>query len=123
MLWTDIDYANITSLFVFSYTNIQKHSNEKLVVKRVGMLIKLRPEHVEAYLKLHADDHPGVRDLLQKYNLRNFNIFIQKIDNQWFEFRGTVFQKIEKRRTRVLCLEKQSKRRYTILASALVNPL
>lgn len=44
-------------------------------------------------------------------------------DNQWFEFRGTVFQKIEKRRTRVLCLEKQSKRRYTILASALVNPL
>ncbi|MCE2655892.1 MAG: L-rhamnose mutarotase [Sediminibacterium sp.] len=50
------------------------------------MLIKLRPEHLEAYLKLHADDHPGVRDLLQKYNLRNFNIFIQKIDNQWFEF-------------------------------------
>lgn len=44
-------------------------------------------------------------------------------DNQWFEFRGTIFQKIEKRRTRVLCLEKQSKRRYTILASAIVNPL
>lgn len=44
-------------------------------------------------------------------------------DSQLFEFRGTVFQKIEKRRTRVLCLEKQSKRRYTILASALVNPL
>jgi SprT protein len=44
-------------------------------------------------------------------------------DNEWFEFRGTVFQKIEKRRTRVLCLEKKSKRRYTILASALVNPL
>ncbi|MDZ7933441.1 MAG: SprT-like domain-containing protein [Emticicia sp.] len=39
------------------------------------------------------------------------------IDNEWFEFRGTVFQKIEKRRTRVLCLEKKSKRRYTILAS------
>jgi L-rhamnose mutarotase len=65
---------------------MQKKSNEEVVVKRVGMLIKLRPEHVEAYLKLHADDHPGVRDLLQKYNLRNFNIFLQKIDNQWFEF-------------------------------------
>ena len=50
---------------------MQKKSNEEVVVKRVGMLIKLRPEHVEAYLKLHADDHPGVRDLLQKYNLRN----------------------------------------------------
>lgn len=65
---------------------MQKHSNEKFVVKRVGMLIKLRPEQVEPYLKLHGDDHSGVRDLLQKYNLRNFNIFIQKIDNQWFEF-------------------------------------
>lgn len=62
--------------------------------------------------------------------LRSFNegeqvgLSLEEItDNQWFEFRGTVFQKIEKRRTRVLCLEKQSKRRYTILASALVNPL
>ncbi|CAH0997027.1 hypothetical protein EMA8858_03164 [Emticicia aquatica] len=44
-------------------------------------------------------------------------------DNQWFEFRGTIFQKIEKRRTRILCLEKKSKKRYTILATARVNPL
>lgn len=43
------------------------------------------------------------------------------IDNQWFEFRGNVFQKLEKRRTRVLCLEKKSKRRYTILATARVE--
>lgn len=42
-------------------------------------------------------------------------------DNQWFEFRGNVFQKLEKRRTRVLCLEKISKRRYTILATARVE--
>ncbi|WP_082893073.1 MULTISPECIES: SprT-like domain-containing protein [Emticicia] len=44
-------------------------------------------------------------------------------DNQWFEFRGNVFQKIEKRRTRILCVEKKSKRRYTILGSARVNPI
>jgi SprT protein len=42
-------------------------------------------------------------------------------DNQWFEFRGNIFQKLEKRRTRVLCLEKKSKRRYTILATARVQ--
>jgi hypothetical protein len=42
-------------------------------------------------------------------------------DNQWFVFRNTVFQKIEIRRTRVLCLEKTSKRRYTILATARVK--
>ncbi len=47
----------------------------------------------------------------------------QILDSQWFEFRGVVFQKIEKRRTRILCIEKQSKRKYTILATAFVNPL
>jgi SprT protein len=44
-------------------------------------------------------------------------------NNQWFEFRGNVFQRLEIRRTRVLCLEKNAKRKYTILATARVNPL
>lgn len=42
-------------------------------------------------------------------------------DNQWFEFRGAIFQKLELRRTRVLCVEKKSKRRYTISAVARVK--
>ncbi|WP_394993515.1 SprT-like domain-containing protein [Emticicia sp.] len=42
-------------------------------------------------------------------------------DNQWFMFRNNVFQKLEIRRTRVLCLEKKSKKRYTILATARVK--
>lgn len=42
-------------------------------------------------------------------------------DNQWFTFRNTVFQRLEKRRTRVLCMERTSKRRYTILATARVD--
>lgn len=45
----------------------------------------------------------------------------QVTDNQWFTFRNNTFQKIEIRRTRVLCLEKNSKKRYTILATARVK--
>ncbi len=44
-------------------------------------------------------------------------------NNHYFEFRGQVFQKIELRRTRVLCVHKFSKKRYTILASARVVPM
>lgn len=55
-------------------------------VKRVGMVIKLRPEYVDAYLTLHADAHPGVRDLLIKYHLTNFSIFLHKIGNDYYEF-------------------------------------
>ena len=54
--------------------------------KRVGMVIQLRPEKMEEYKRLHADANPGVRDLLQKYHLRNFSIFLQQIDGKWYEF-------------------------------------
>ena len=55
-------------------------------VKRVGMVIQLRPEKLEEYKRLHADSNPGVRDLLVKYHLRNFSIFLQQIDGKWYEF-------------------------------------
>ncbi|MDT8388922.1 MAG: L-rhamnose mutarotase [Lentisphaeria bacterium] len=55
-------------------------------VKRVGMVVKLRPDCVEEYRRLHAEDHPGVRDLLSKYHLRNFNIFLHRIGDEYFEF-------------------------------------
>jgi len=54
--------------------------------KRVGMVIQLRPEKLEEYKRLHADSNPGVRDLLVKYHLRNFSIFLQQIDGKWYEF-------------------------------------
>lgn len=55
-------------------------------VKRVGMVIELDPACVEEYRRLHADGHPGVRDLLSKYHLRNFSIFLQQIAGRWLEF-------------------------------------
>ena len=54
--------------------------------KRVGMVIQLQPKKLEEYKRLHADSNPGVRDLLVKYHLRNFSIFLQKIEGKWYEF-------------------------------------
>lgn len=55
-------------------------------IKRVGMVVKLNPDYVNDYRKLHADDQPGVRDLLSKYHMKNFSIFLHKIGDEWFEF-------------------------------------
>jgi len=55
-------------------------------VKRVGMVIKLKPEAIDEYRRLHADSNPGVRDLLNKYHMHNFSIFLHKIDGEWYEF-------------------------------------
>ena len=50
-------------------------------VKRVGMVIGTNPEKIDFYKRVHADDNPGVRDLLQKYNMHNFSIFIKRMDD------------------------------------------
>ena len=55
-------------------------------VKRVGMVIGIHPDHIEEYKRLHADNKPGVRDLLRKYNMKNFSIFLTEIDGNWYEF-------------------------------------
>jgi len=55
-------------------------------VRRVGMVIGLRPEFIDEYRRVHADGHPGVRDLLSKYHLRNFSIFLHQVAGRWLEF-------------------------------------
>ena len=57
------------------------------VTKRVGMVVKIREDQIEEYKRIHAPDNPGVRDLLTKYNMRNFSIFLQKLDDgNYYEF-------------------------------------
>jgi L-rhamnose mutarotase len=62
------------------------YSQSERSVKRVGMVIGIHPEHIEEYKHLHADDNPGVRDLLRKYHMQNFSIFLTEIDGKWYEF-------------------------------------
>ncbi len=56
-------------------------------IKRVGMVVGIDPERIDEYKQLHADDNPGVRDLLNKYHMHNFSIFLQQMpDGKWHEF-------------------------------------
>ncbi len=54
--------------------------------KRVGMVVGLRPEAMAEYKRLHADDNPGVRHILNKYHMHNFSIFLTQIEGRWYEF-------------------------------------
>jgi len=56
-------------------------------IKRVGMVVGIDPGQIEEYRRLHADDNPGVRDILHKYHMQNFSIFLQQMpDGKWYEF-------------------------------------
>jgi L-rhamnose mutarotase len=49
---------------------------------RLGQVIALKEEHVAEYTRVHADGHAGVRDLLAKWHLHNFSIFMQTVAGQ-----------------------------------------
>lgn len=46
------------------------------MAQRYGMLIRLRPDKREEYLRLHAAVWPGVERMLREANIRNFSIFL-----------------------------------------------
>ncbi|MFH1194826.1 MAG: L-rhamnose mutarotase [bacterium] len=49
---------------------------EKNMTKRVGSLIKVRPEYEERYIILHKHTFPGVLSRIHKSNIRNYSIFL-----------------------------------------------
>ena len=68
-----------------STDNITGEKNVKVI--RVGQVIRMDSTRVKDYLAVHADSHAGVRDLLSKYHINNFSIFMTKLDDgNYYEF-------------------------------------
>jgi L-rhamnose mutarotase len=66
-------------------------------MKRYGMLIGLKTEKVEEYKQLHAAVWPDVLKMIQQCNIRNYSIYLRKLDNgqhylfSYFEYTGSNF--------------------------------
>ncbi len=61
-------------------------------MKRVGQLIGVKPDQVDAYVEAHAAVWPGVLATIHECNIRNYSIFL--IDNRlfaYFEYVGDDF--------------------------------
>jgi len=62
--------------------------------KRIGHMIRLRPEKREEYLKLHAAAWPEVLRAIEQANIRNYSIFLREPENLMFgtfDYHGTDF--------------------------------
>ncbi len=63
-------------------------------MKQIAMVIGIKPSGISRYRALHADSNPGVRELLVKYHIHNFSIFIHRLDDEkeylfgYYEYRG-----------------------------------
>jgi L-rhamnose mutarotase len=61
-------------------------------VRRIGQVIRVRPERIAEYEALHATAWPGVLDAIRRANLRNYSIF--RHDDRlfaYFEYVGDDF--------------------------------
>jgi L-rhamnose mutarotase len=88
-----ITYLLLTSilflLFFITYNKSEANSGEvkmenEKVTKRVGSLIRVKPEYEERYIILHRHTFPGVLDRIKKSNIRNYSIFL--LDGMLFSY-------------------------------------
>ena len=61
--------------------------------KRFGSVIGLRPEKKDYYIKLHAETWPSVLQMIKKCNIRNYSIYMAKLQGKlylfsYFEYTG-----------------------------------
>ena len=67
--------------------------------RRIGMVIGVKEDRLAEYKSVHADSNPGVRDLLEKANMKNFTIFMHQLDDGkyylfgYWEYHGDDFDK------------------------------
>lgn len=53
-------------------------------MKRVAMMIHLKPDKVAEYIKLHVQVWPDVLEILSRHNIKNYSIFLK--DNLLFGY-------------------------------------
>ncbi len=64
-------------------------------MQRMAQIIGLRPEHRDAYRRLHAEVWPAVLDRLRASNITNYSIFLREPEMLMFsywEYTGTDFE-------------------------------
>ncbi|MEW6237356.1 MAG: L-rhamnose mutarotase [Candidatus Omnitrophota bacterium] len=61
-------------------------------MKRYGMVIKVRPEKLEEYKRLHAAVWPDVLDMIKQCHIRNYSIYFKDgFLFSYFEYVGADF--------------------------------
>lgn len=63
-------------------------------MQRVAQVIKLKPEAVAEYQRIHAQVWPDVLQMIASCNIKNYSIFLREPENllfSYFEYHGSDF--------------------------------
>lgn len=73
----------ILTIGIVAYKNIENVANTP---KRYGMVTGIKPDKIAYYKKLHAAAWPGVLKKISECNIRNYSIYLQKIEDKYYLF-------------------------------------
>jgi len=86
----------LTILLIFVLFNgcaAQKEKNEIKQVKRFGWVIKVKPEKLEDYKKLHVNPWPEVNAMIKECNIQNYSIYYRDgLLFSYLEYTGNDFE-------------------------------
>ena len=66
-------------------------------MKRYGMVTRLLPGKLDEYKRLHSDVWPGVLQMIEQCNIRNYSIYVKRLPDgydylfSYFEYMGDDF--------------------------------
>ncbi|MCY1723465.1 L-rhamnose mutarotase [Prolixibacteraceae bacterium Z1-6] len=81
-------------LVSFGCSNRVKNTNESQEknLNRIGWVIKVKPEKLDEYKKLHVNPWPEVNAMLKECNIQNYSIFYRDgLLFSYLEYTGTDF--------------------------------
>ena len=61
-------------------------------MQRMGMVVRVRAEHIDEYKEAHANVWPSVLAQIERSNIRNYSIFLREPENilfAYFEYHGS----------------------------------
>lgn len=88
-------------------------------MKRIGEVVKIKPECLEDYKIHHADPWPGINEMIKKCNIQNYSIF-QHGDYlfAYYEYVGDDFDADMKKME-----EDPVSQRWEVLMRSMMNPV
>ena len=93
-----VAFAALCRVAILPAVAVAEHHDSQREVKRIGMVIGIKPDQIHEYKRLHADNYAGVRDLLTQANMHNFSIFMHQLDDGntylfgYYEYTGDDFE-------------------------------
>src|SRR6267154_2126935 len=98
--WDDLKRETEMKVAIFALLGVLSIAlySQQSQPTRVGMIIGVKPDKISAYEALHAASNQGVRDLLDKYHMHNFSIYIHKMDEThyylfaYYEYTGNNYK-------------------------------